>query len=218
MTIRCPDCGRIHDVDGKQGGDQLTCDCGRLLTVPSAAGGDRLRSGIEGPPPTPPVPPPPAIRPASPLPPPPPRQGQPAAAASQEPEAEPVDLFSADPSVGFPEPPDPGLEPESAELSPYGAEPPPPEEEAVSPVAEASPGHDDVQWGPGAGAFEPAASTDQYVAPGTTWEFRGVPLLGQGPITGKPPKGAYQRRAPQPGPRAEPVKSEARDLRGTPRA
>lgn len=38
MTIRCPDCGRTHDVGDTAPGTIVPCDCGRRLTVPGGAG------------------------------------------------------------------------------------------------------------------------------------------------------------------------------------
>ncbi len=213
MTIRCPDCGRVHDVDDKQGGDKFTCDCGRLMTVPSTVGAERIRSMAEAGPSAPPPPPPPSIRPATPFTPP-AMPEEPAEDSSLEPESVEGESFGPDPLVGFPEP-------ESVELRPYGAEPPPepepdqPEAEPSTqpvPVGEPEAASTGVQWGASASGF--AEASGQYMAPGTTWEFRGVPLLGQGPVTGKPIRGVHQRKAPQPAARLEVAKPEARDLGG----
>lgn len=111
-----------------------------------------------------------------------------------------------------PEPPVPGFG--GVELRPFGVEPPsiPVLDEDSTPLpAEAPrPTAGEVQAG-----LEPeAAAAGAYVAPGTTWEFRGVPLLGQGPVTGKPIRAVYQRRAAPPTPRVEPEAREASDLRG----
>jgi len=210
MTIRCPDCGRVHDVDDKQGGDKFTCDCGRLMTVPSTMGAERIRSVAEA---RPSAPPPPSIRTATPFAPP-PIPEQPAEDSSPEPGSVEAESFGPDPLIGFPEP-------ESVELRPYGAEPPPePEQdqpEAELPaqpvlVGEPEAPSTGVQWGASASGFPEASG--QYMAPGTTWEFRGVPLLGQGPVTGKPIRGVHQRRTPQTAAQMEVARPEARDLGG----